>query len=198
MYKIAAFTFIAVVLLISSVALNTILIPVAVRAAPQTTPPAKPNFGNGGLPSSGNSPQFAVPDTKPDITLPEGQAMVIVQLDSPPLVEIFQQAYQDTNSLSDALTTMRNEQKTLNNLRQSLIAQLTAPPFNAQIISATSLVSNTLMIDVDVSLIPLINELPGVLRARIDRIGQLDSGEQSPSQPNSPANLRPGFGPVLD
>lgn len=123
--------------------------------------------------------------------------MVIVQLDAPPLVEVFQQAYQATNSLSDALAAMRSEQKAHNTLRQTVIAQLTAPPFNARMISATSIVSNTLIIDVDASLIPQITALPGVLAARIDRTGQLHDSTQSPNQPNSPIQP-PGFGPVLD
>lgn len=197
MNKIAALIGIVVFLMVGSVALSTIVMPVSAQAAPQSTPPAKPNFRGGGLPAN-VAPQPSAPQTDPSIPFSEGQAMVIVQLDTPPLAAIFQQAYQETNSLSDAMEAMRAERKTLDAFRQSLIAQLIAPPFSARIISTTSIVSNTLIIEVDTSLIPQISDLPGVLSARTDRIGQLDNGSHSPGQPNVPDLRQPGFGPVLD
>ncbi len=197
MNKIAALGVIVVFLVVGSIALSTIMIPVSAQAAPQSTPPAKPNVHGGGLPAN-VSPQISAPQTDPSIPLLEGQAMVIVQLDALPLAAIFQQAYQETNSYGDAMEAMRSGRKTLNDFRQSLIAQLTAPPFNARIISATSIVSNTLIIEVDASLIPQISALPGVLSARTDRIGQLSRESQSPGQPNVPDLRQPGFGPVLD
>lgn len=190
MSRLAALVIAALLLGISSVVLSMQPPQVTVLAAPQPTVPPKLDL-KGADPGSFTMPSHISP---PDAPFPgpvlTGPTVAIIQLTTPPLVTAFQQALRDTPSLSETLAMVRAAQANMNSIRQALIAQLTVPPFNARLISTTSIVTNTIIVEVDASLLPQIGTLPGVLTVRAERTGQLDDSSHQP--PGGPS-----FGPVL-
>lgn len=190
MSRIAALVIVVLLLGISSTVLSMQPPQVTVLAAPQPTVPPKldlkgANPGQFTMPSQTNPPDAPFPG--PVLT---GPTVAIVQLHAPPLATTFQQALRDTPSLNEALAIVRAAQANMNSTKQALIAQLTAPPFNARLISTTSIVTSTIIVEVDASLLPQIGALPGVQAVRAERTGQLDNPSHQP--PGGP-----GFGPVL-
>lgn len=190
MSKLAALSITVLLLGISSGVLSMQPPQVTILAAPQPTVPPK-------LDLKGADPdQFTMPShiSPPDAPFPgpvlTGPTVAIIQLNTPPLVTTFQQALRDTPALSEALVIVRAAQADINSTRQTLIARLTAPPFNARLISTTSIVTNTIIVEVDASLLPQIGALPGVQAVRAERTGQLDDPPQQ-------APGGPSFGPVL-
>lgn len=121
----------------------------------------------------------------------EGPVMVIVQLDTEPLAAVGEQAIQAGLPLPEVLAQMRDQRARVQDQQRQLIEILTASPYNARLIGTTFITSNTVIIEVDASLIDQIRGLPGVTGVRPDRIGQLDSLPQAPVRP-------PGFGPRLN
>lgn len=170
-----------------------IIVPKSTHAAPQlaSTPKFVPPGGN--PPQTFHlTPQYGNPPPDAAGQNPTGPATVIIQLAHPPLTITFQQTLQTTGSVEQAVLAVRNRRLQIDNAQQTLIERLTAPPFNARFVSATAVVSNTVIVVVDASFIPEIQELPGVVAVRRDRIATLD--DTNPPPPPG----EPSLGPVLD
>ncbi len=179
-------------LLIASTVLLWSVAPKSTHAAPHLVP--SPKFVPGGSPPQTFqlTPQFVAPPPGAPGDVPIGPTTVIIQLVHPPLVVTFQQTLQDTGSVEQAILAVRDQRSQIDNAHQVLIEQLIAPPFNARYITATVLVTNTVIVEVDASFIPQIRELPGVIAVRRDRVATLD-------ETDPPSALgEPGLGPVLD
>ncbi len=130
------------------------------------------------------------------LAIPEGPAVIVIQLAQPSLLEAVPGVMQDAATVEEGLDLLRTERARLFASQQALIVQLTAPPYHARILGTTILLSNTIIVEVDALLIPQIQQLPNVARVRIDRIGQLHT--QPPGDGTPPPLGQPGLGPVLD
>ncbi len=138
-------------LLIISAVLLWSIAPKSTHAAPRLGP--SPKFVPGDRPPQTFqlTPQFVAPPPGAPGNVPVGLTTLIIQLAHPPLAVIFQQTMQDTGSIEQAVLTVRDQRSQINNAHQVLIEQLIAPPFNARYITATVLVTNTVIVEVDAS-----------------------------------------------
>lgn len=150
------------------------------------TPNPKAGPGRESLPGLLVTP---VPQEENMIFPAEGRITVIIQLESAPLGEATLDAAGEELSSADFLARINAERAQLRQQQNSLIGVLTAPPYNGRVIGTTLLASNTIILEVDASLIQQIQALPGVAAVRPERIGTLD--DSSPS-------VGPSFGPHLD
>jgi hypothetical protein len=120
-----------------------------------------------------------------------GLVTVIIQLDSAPLAVSIQQVMAENLPHLQFLGEIRARSTQIRQQQQELIGLLMAPPYNARLIGTTYITSNTIIVEIDVTLIDQINTLSGVASVKPDRIGQLDESVSPPGRP-------PHFGPKLD
>lgn len=190
------YTLVVTLFLLGAVIVSVMVtVPGDVRAFQPPTParPQRP----GGAPAG----PFIVPG-QPQVTppapeqTPEGPVMVMIQLTAPALLQTLPDIMDEAPTVEAGLDMLRTERARLESIQQALIAQLTAPPYNARILATTVLLSNTIIVEVDAQMIAQIQQLPEVARVRRDRIGQLHT---SPPDGGSPPPIgQPGLGPVLD
>ena len=128
-----------------------------------------------------------------DVQLPQtGRVQVMVELGDPPAARVYAAAKQAGLPDSSANALAQLQTNHIEAAQQALLSILTGPEFQATIVGRVQRVLNGIAIEVDVSKLERIRQLPGVIALRRLRIGQLDGAP-------APGPARPGrdSGPSL-
>lgn len=167
-----------VLLVLVAIAHNLILSPASYAQGPVQPRPAKSVPTGEGARGDGLSLGFnAQGDALDLVQRPEGPITAIIVLEGEPAAAV-SATYADPNSPA-ANQAALNRAATLRAAQRALSANLAAN-FNITTLGSTTLLSNTLIVNMDGSQLEAVRELPGVRAAVPDQIGYLDNKNSVP------------------